>query len=87
MFYKHKRLANEANKGAKLRKKYGDRVARGIMLKLTPLAAFQNVGEVPTIPPFTRHKLDDEYVGCSAIDVLGRRDGNRIVFELVDEAG
>lgn len=72
------------NNGSKLTRKFGDKVARKIQLKLTQLRAFNNLSEVPTRPPFSRHNLHNDFEGCVAIDAVGRRDSVRIVLQPID---
>lgn len=80
-----KRLQQLINNRTKLTRKFGDQVAKKISLKLTQLAAFSNLGEVPTTPPFTRHNLKDDYKGCIGIDVIGRTNPMRIVLKPIHE--
>jgi len=75
------------NSKSNLTKKFGAQVAGQIQKKLTQLEAFENLQDVPTTPPFSRHNLDREYKGCVAIDAVGRRNSIRIVLEPIDSEG
>ena len=43
-----------------------------IRKKLDALLAFQNLGEVPKIPPYRLHSLFKDYAGCFAVDINGK---------------
>lgn len=45
---------------------------RQIQKKLDALLAFQNLGDVPRIPPYRLHLLYRDYAGCYAVDINGK---------------
>ena len=87
IIFSNKRLQKLANSSDRLTKEFVIRVAQAIQKRLYDLRAYETLQDIPTSPPFRRHKLKGKYRDCFAVDVLGRRHPQRIVFQPVDEAG
>ena len=53
----------------KLVKTYGAEKAEQIKRRMVVLRAARNLAEVPTVPPFRRHKLEGKHKDYFAVDV------------------
>lgn len=53
----------------KLVRTYGAKKAEQIKKRMVVLRAARNLAEVPTVPPFRRHKLKGKYKDYFAVDV------------------
>lgn len=81
--FKSNRIMKLCTKRKKARKKLGADIARSLIQRLYDLQAFDSLKEVPTTPPFRRHKLYGNYEGFFAVNIKGPY---RIVFKpIIDD--
>lgn len=76
--FKSNKILKLCTKQKKAYKKFGANIAKSLFKRLYELQAFENLEEVPSHPPFRRHKLYGKYKGCFAVDIKG---AYRIVFK------
>jgi toxin HigB-1 len=81
--FKNNKLRALCNDEKKLYAEFGKKVADKIKIRLAFLESAANLNDVPGSPPYNRHKLQGKRSGQFAIDIDGRKDANRIVFEPV----
>lgn len=66
---KTKKLCTNRKKAIK---KLGDQAGKKLHLRLTQMAAFETLDDVPVHPPFRRHKLSGNRVGSFAVNIHGQ---------------
>ena len=88
--YKNEKLRNiceNSKYNKELVKKYGIEVAKRLPQRIKELNGFPSVNDIPTNPPFRRHKLLGERVGQFAISITNqyrlifRQKDNNIIIE------
>jgi len=67
--YKSKKVEKVCNNLKEATKKYGKKVAKKLQLRLMQIQALDNLEQVPTSPPFRRHKLNGNKAGYFAINI------------------
>ena len=78
--YKNEKLHNiceNSKYNKELVKKYGIEVAKKLPQRIKELKAFNSLNDVPTNPPFRRHKLTGDRNGQFAVNVTGQY---RLIF-------
>ena len=78
IFFKTRRLAKVFNSERELRKRYGDRMAKTIAMRLAVLKHSRTLSMVPTTPPERRHRLAGKRKEQYAVDLV---HPHRLVFE------
>ena len=76
--FRTRKLERTFNAADALRKTYGARMARVIMMRMSVLKAARNLGLVPTTPPDRRHQLSGDRDEQFAVDLV---HPHRLVFE------
>lgn len=76
--FRTRKLEKTFNSAGTLRKAYGDRMAKTIMMRLAVLKNARNLGLVPTTPPDRRHQLRADRDEQFAVDLV---QPYRLVFE------
>jgi len=79
--FRTKKLAQTFNSASALRKTYGERMARTIMMRLAVLRDASNLSIVPVLPPNRRHQLQGKRAGQYAVDLI---HPYRLIFEPAD---
>lgn len=79
--FRTKKLAQTFNSASALRKAYGERMARVIMMRLAVLRDASNLSMVPVLPPNRRHQLHGKRAGQHAVDLI---HPYRLIFEPAD---
>lgn len=83
--YKSKQLQNMCEApcfSKELVKRYGVDVAKKLPQKIQELKSFEVLSDVPTNPPFRRHKLTGNRNGCFAIDITKQY---RLIFKVTND--
>ena len=78
IFFKTRKLARVCNSDRELRKRYGDRMAKTIAMRLAVLKHARTLSLVPTTPPERRHRLAGKRKEQYAVDLV---HPHRLVFE------
>lgn len=78
VFFRSRKLAKVFNSQKDLRKQYGDRMARTIMMRLAVLKNARTLAKVPATPPERRHRLAGRRKEQYAVDLV---HPYRLVFE------
>ena len=68
--FRNRKLARIFNSERRLRKAYGDRRARTIMMRLAVLKSARTLSHVPTTPPERRHQLRGDRDEQYAVDLV-----------------
>ena len=76
--FKTRKLEKTFNSGSILKRKYGDKVARAIMIRLAVLKNARTLANVPVSPPERRHLLKGRRKEQYAVDL---DQSVRLVFE------
>jgi len=76
--FRTRRLERTFNAAAGLRKTYGERMAKVIMMRMAVLKAARNISSVPATPPERRHLLRGDRDEQFAVDLV---HPHRLVFE------
>lgn len=82
-----KRLCEDASYQRKLIKDYGKEVAMKLPLRIKQLKSMPTVADIPTCPPFRRHKLSGDRKETIAVDVnrqyriIFKDKNNKIIVE------
>lgn len=76
--FKTRKLERVFNSEYELKKKYGDRMARVIAMRLAVLKNAAALSDVPKTPPDRRHKLAGDRKEQYAVDLV---HPHRLVFE------
>ena len=84
IFFKTRRLAKVFNSEREFRKRYGDRMAKTIAMRLAVLKHARTLSMVPTTPPERRHRLAGKRKEQYAVDLV---HPHRLVFEPRRSAG
>lgn len=71
-------LEKKFNKAAALRRTFGERIAKSVMIRLEVLVTAQNLAEVPVFPPLRRHQLTGNRQRQFSIDLV---HPYRLIFE------
>lgn len=88
--YKNEKLQNICENpkyNKELVKKYGTEVAKKLPKRIKELKAFNSLNDVPTSPPYRRHKLTGDRDGQFAISIHGqyrlifRQKNNKLIIE------
>lgn len=72
-------------------KKYGIEVANKLPRRIMELKSFNSLGDVPSVPPYRRHKLSGNLNDCYAINITSqyrlifRQKDNNIIIEDLKE--
>ena len=53
-------------------KKYGIEVANKLPRRIMELKSFNSLGDVPSVPPYRRHKLSGNLKNCYAINITSQ---------------
>ena len=80
--FRTRKLERDFNAADALRKSYGTRMARVIMMRMAVLGAARNLELVPTTPPDRRHQLVGNRDEQFAVDLVHRY---RLVFKVNHE--
>lgn len=92
--YKDEKLQNiceNSKYNKELVKKYGIEVAKKLPQRIKELKAFNSLNDVPTYPPFRRHKLTGDRNGQFAVNITSqyrlifRQKENNIIIEDLKE--
>ena len=78
IFFKTRKLARVFNSERELRKRYGDRMAKAIAMRLAVLKHARTLSMVPTTPPERRHRLAGKRREQYSLDLV---HPHRLVFE------
>ena len=78
IFFKTRKLAKVCNSDSELRKRYGDRMAKTIAMRLAVLKHARTLSLVPATPPERRHRLAGKRKEQYAVDLV---HPHRLVFE------
>ena len=78
VFFRSRKLAKIFNSQRELRKQYGDRMAKTIMIRLAVLKNAPTLARVPATSPERRHRLAGRRKGQCAVDLV---HSYRLVFE------
>ena len=84
---KLKELCVNPKYNKELVKKYGSDVAKKLPQRIKELEAFNSLNDIPTFPPFRRHKLSGNREGEFAINITNqyrlifRQKDNNIIIE------
>ena len=84
---KLKELCVNPKYNKELVKKYGTDVAKKLPQRIKELEAFNSLNDIPTFPPFRRHKLSGNIDGEFAINITNqyrlifRQKENNIIIE------
>ena len=84
VYFKTRKLARVFNSERELKKRYGDRMARTIAIRLAVLKNARNLSMVPASPPDRLHKLAGKRKNQYAVDLV---QPWRLVFEPAQGAG
>ena len=76
--FRTRKLKKNFNEEAALRKAYGARMAKAIVLRMAVLRAASNLAQVPITKPDRRHQLSADREGEFAVDLV---DAYRLVFK------
>ena len=76
--FRTRKLEKTFNTAATLRKTYGERMARVIMMRMAVLKTARDLFSVPTTPPERRHRLRGDRDKQFAVDLV---HPHRLVFE------
>lgn len=68
--FRTRKLERDFNGADALRKTYGARMARAIMMRMAVLRAARSLELVPTTPPERRHRLVGDRDGQFAVDLV-----------------
>ena len=79
--FKNDKLKILANSQKKLTVQFGKRIAEKVMMRLAFLSAAPTLADVPTTPPYSRHKLLGDRKEQFAVEIIGRKHPDRIAFE------
>ena len=83
--YKSKKLQNiceDPKYNKDLVKNYGIEVSRKLPQRISELKSFNSIGDIPTSPPFRRHKLYGDRDGQFAITIVGQY---RLIFKQIND--
>ena len=92
--YRSKKLENMCENpryNKELVKKYGVDIAKKLPQRIKELKAFDSLNDVPTNPPFRRHKLTGDRNGQFAVNIteqsrlIFRQKENSIIIERLSE--
>lgn len=75
--FRNRKLQRTFNSDERLRRTYGDNLAKKIQMRLDILRSADNLALVPAVPPTRLHALTQNRKGQYAVD-LDRR--NRLIF-------
>ena len=75
--FKSRKLEKTLNSQDLLKRMYGNRLARVIMMRLAVLANASTLAAIPHTPPERRHQLTDDRDGQYAVDLDHH---NRLIF-------
>lgn len=84
---KLQKLCEDPSSNRELVKKYGDEVASKLPRRVKELKAFNSLNDVPTSPPYRRHKLRGDLKEYFAVSITGqyrlifRQKENNIIIE------
>lgn len=78
---KLKNLCENPNYNKELAKKYGIEVARKLPRRIKELKAFASLNDVPTNPPFKRHKLTGNRRNQFAVNITNQY---RLIFKQIE---
>lgn len=84
---KLQKLCENPSCNRELVKKYGNEVASKLPRRVKELKAFNSLNDVPTFPPYRRHKLSGNLKEYFAINIIGqyrlifRQKENNIIIE------
>lgn len=84
---KLQKLCEDNNYNKELVKKYGVDVANKLPKRIKELKAFNSLNDVPTSPPYRRHKLSGDLKELFAVNITGqyrlifRQKENNIIIE------
>ena len=67
--FRNKKLHKTCSVEKEAIKAYGPKCARKLMRRMMELSAFENLAQVPHIPPFRRHELTGKLKGTFAVDL------------------
>lgn len=78
---KLRKLCESQNFQKELIKKYGVEVAKKLPKRIKELKAFNSLADVPSSPPYRRHKLQGDRYGEYAINITSQY---RLIFKQLD---
>lgn len=67
--FRTKKLQKSCSESGEAVKTYGQKRARKLMQRLMELSAFDNLSQVPHLPPLRRHELSGKLKGTYAVDL------------------